>query len=66
VNHKTQKQNDFYEVRGNLFGDCEDYHFPGFHAMWPVRSALLKDWLPRLSGQEIIFPTPDKVVQSSG
>jgi len=34
VHHKTQKQNDFYEVLGNLFGDCEDYRFLGFQAVW--------------------------------
>ena len=49
-----------------IFLVTEDYHFSGFHVMWPVRSALLKDWMPQLSGQETIFPKPDKVVQSSG
>ena len=32
VHHKTQKQNDFYEVQSNLVGDCEDYCFLGFPA----------------------------------
>jgi hypothetical protein len=64
VNHKNEKQNDFFKVPGNL-GDYEDYHFLGFHATWSGRSvtALLKDLLPLSSGQEI-FSKPDKVVQS--
>jgi len=66
VNHKTQKQNEFYKVQGIHFGDSEDYHFLGFHVVWSGRSALLKDMLPPSSGQEMIFPKPHKVVQSSG
>jgi hypothetical protein len=65
VNHKTKEQNDFYEVQGNLVGDCEDYHFLRFHCMWSGRSALLKELLPSSSGQERILPKSDKVVQSS-
>jgi hypothetical protein len=66
MNHKTQKQNLFYKVQGILFGDSEDYHFLGFHVVCSGRSALLKDVLPPSSGQEMIFPKPQKVVKSSG
>jgi hypothetical protein len=41
----------------------EDYSFLGFHAMWSGRTAILKDLLPPTSGQEMIFPKPDKAVQ---
>jgi hypothetical protein len=33
--------------------------------MWSGKSALLKDLLPPSSGQEMIFPKPVKVVESS-
>jgi hypothetical protein len=66
VNHKTQEQNDFYEILDNLFGDYEDYHFLGFHVMWSERGTLLKGLLPPSSRQEMVFPKPHKVMQSSG